>query len=414
MRNVILIVLVVVAAASVAAAAVAGGLARGSESVPIATAVVTEPGEPANVTLEQARNADAGQYAADHKVTLGEARSRLAAQPSLDSALDRLERSFPERYAGGWIEHAPSYRAVARFKGVVPPGAGDVAGPNVALRGGAARSLAELTARADEVYEAVADLWGETVATTFDEQTGGIELSLEVPTNLQALSDAQLRGLVPETARRPDVRLGFSDTPVYRSQHTYGGALLSGPGGSCTSGFGIRRLSDGAGGVLTAGHCSNDFDYFPADGSASYDTDWVDGHRGDYGDVQWHTTDHSEFAEFYDSSSGRREVHGSISSWHNGDYICHYGRYGGYDCSDVHDTNVSVTDDDGFHLKKLVEVDDNITVSGDSGGPWFLGYDAGGIHSGVITNAWGTERSAFSKIGYADDALPGIALLVTN
>ena len=51
-------------------------------------------------------------------------------------------------------------------------------------------------------------------------------------------------------------------------------------------------------------------------------------------------------------------------------------------------------------------------MSGDSGGPWFLGNDAGDIQSGVRTNAWGTERSAFSQIGYADNALPGIGLVV--
>jgi streptogrisin C len=409
MRTLTLIVLVLVAAASIAAAAVAGALSGGA-SVPIATAVVTELQEPANVTPEQARTADAQQYAADFGVTLADAKARLASQKTLDAALDRLERTYPDRYAGGWIEHAPTYRAVARFKDAVPAGAGDVAGSNVVLRGGAARSYAELAARADEVYAAVADLWGETVATSLDEETGTVEVSLEVPKGLQGRSDAQLRGLVPETARRPDVRLGFSATPVYGLQHTYGGDLLSGPDGSCTSGFSVSQ--NGTGGVLTAGHCPNDFDYYPSDGTSSYDTDWVDGHRGDYGDVQWHTTDHSEFAEFYSSSSGRRDVLDYIATWHTGDYVCHYGRYGGYDCSDVHDKKVSVTDEDGYHLKKLVEVEDDITVNGDSGGPWFLENNAGGIHSGVITNAWGTERSAFSQIVYADDALPGIALLV--
>jgi hypothetical protein len=141
--------------------------------------------------------------------------------------------------------------------------------------------------------------------------------------------------------------------------------------------------------------------------------DWIDGHRGPYGDVQWHTTPtHDDIAEFYSSSSGRRHVHGYIGTFHNGDYICKYGRFGGYDCSWIDDTSVSVTDEDGFRLERLVQADDNITVSGDSGGPWFLGNDAAGTTVGVITNFWGTERSVFSAIGYADNALPGIGLLV--
>ena len=73
---------------------------------------------------------------------------------------------------------------------------------------------------------------------------------------------------------------------------------------------------------------------------------------------------------------------------------------------------MSITDEDGFRLKELVTVDDSITLNGDSGGPWFLGTDAAGVHHGLVANIWGTWRSAFSQIGLADNALPGIGLLV--
>ena len=107
-------------------------------------------------------------------------------------------------------------------------------------------------------------------------------------------------------------------------------------------------------------------------------------------------------------------MHGYISSFHNGDYLCKYGRYGGYECSWVDDTSVSVTDEDGFHLTDLITVDDDIGTNGDSGGPWFLNNDAAGITHGQIKIGLGPWRAAFSRIGYADDALPGIGLLVTN
>jgi hypothetical protein len=200
---------------------------------------------------------------------------------------------------------------------------------------------------------------------------------------------------------------------VSQSQHTYGGGQLS----TCTSGFTVFRVSNSEEGVLTAGHCTNSQTFFPAPDRAAienaYGMTWIDGHRGDYGDVQWHTTpSHGVHAEFYSSDSGRRHVHGSIGTLHDGDYVCVYGRVGGYDCSYVHDTSVSATDQDGFRLKNLVNVDDSITLAGDSGGPWFLGTDAAGVHSGLTINSWGTARSAFSQIGLADNALPGIGLLI--
>src|SRR5262249_53367398 len=124
------------------------------------------------------------------------------------------------------------------------------------------------------------------------------------------------------------------------------------------------------------------------------------------------TPTHIDIAEFYDSNTGLRDVLGYIATFHKGDYLCKYGRYGGYDCSEVHDKSLSVTDEDGFRVKKLVDVDDNISSDGDSGGPWFLGNSAAGTHVGLYVNAWGTRRSMFSQIVYADDALPGIGLLV--
>ena len=63
-------------------------------------------------------------------------------------------------------------------------------------------------------------------------------------------------------------------------------------------------------------------------------------------------------------------------------------------------------------LKKLVDVDDNITLSGTAAARGSSATTPAGIQSGVRTNAWGTERSAFSQIGYADNALPGIGLVV--
>jgi hypothetical protein len=402
------LLLVVAAAAAVAVAA--GG--ESASDLPIRVASPPDEGNPDSLAVSdaEARDTDARSYAADNGVSLAVARARLIEQRSLDAALDRLGQQFPTRFAGGWIEHSPAFRAVARFKGAVPSGAAGVAGENVVLRTGAARSLAELESQTGQVFKDIADTYAATSATTFDVKTGGVEVGIE--SDDPDASDAQLRSRLPVSARAANVQVAFSDAPVATSQNTYGGGDL----GSCTSGFTVFRVSNGEEGVLAAGHCPNDLTYYPAPDRSSFedpfDLDWIDGHRGPYGDVQWHTTDHDDIAEFYYGTSSRRHVHGYISSFHNGDYVCHYGRVGGYDCSNVHDTSVSKTDEDGFRLERLVTVDDSITLDGDSGGPWFNGTDAAGIHHGLSRFGLGPWRSTFSQIVYVDNALPGIGLLV--
>lgn len=167
--------------------------------------------------------------------------------------------------------------------------------------------------------------------------------------------------------------------------------------------------------MLTAGHCTNDLDYRPeggdSDGSDDWDTDWVRQHRDNDGDFQFHTTDdHGDFAEIYDSDDDRRDITGYRDEISNGDFFCTYGRFGDYDCSTVEDRKVSCTDEDGYRLKRLVAMEDSITLDGDSGGPWFLNGDAVGVHFGLVWDA-GAYRSAFSWIVDADDAVD-IGLLV--
>jgi hypothetical protein len=360
-------------------------------------------------TPAEALAMDAQAYAKRYGVTAAEARDRIPRQGTLGAALDRLEQRYPDRFAGGWIEHVPSFRAVARFTGAVPADARDVAGPGVVLRPNAPKTLVQLETLAERVFDDVADTWNATVTTGVDVKTGFVELAVETPAHLRGLGDAQLHAQLPESARRPGVRAGFFDAPVWRSEHAYGGDWLVEPdGGGCTSGFAVYDLSSGSTGVLTAGHCSNDYDYDPdlAVAGDEFDTDYVDGHRGEWGDVQWHTTDdHTDFDEFYDSDDDRRELTGYRETISNGDFFCKYGRVTGYDCSEVDDKRFSVKDEDGYRLKKLVVMEDAVTDDGDSGGPWFIDGLAVGVHSGTATQTFGDTGSTFSWIGYVDDAL---------
>jgi hypothetical protein len=401
--------LLVPVAAAVAVASVS------SNSLPVGSVPPVEH-EPAPViSSAQARATDAASYAADYGVTQAEALRRLAAQRSLHDQLDRLVESYPDRFAGAWLEHKPEFGAVARFKGAVPEGAAQLA-PAVELRGGALRSEAQLEARADAVYEAVAVTFDETLATSYDIKSGTIEVSIATPAELKDLSEAQLRERLPAIARAADVRVAFSDAKVQGLEHHYGGARTWGSDG-CTTGFSIYLVGTNTTGLLTAGHCTSypngnpSRDYDPPDGSAWSNMYWQDGHRGPWGDFEWHTaTTHGEFDDFYTGTNTLRDVAGYENSIYVGDYYCKFGRTTFYGCDNVYRTQVDITDEDGFHIERLVATDDHITDGGDSGGPWFIDNDAVGVHHGYYTS-WFQERSLFSPIFNADNALPGIGLL---
>jgi hypothetical protein len=395
---------------ALAAVAFAAGSAGGGDLPTRPSASVLETSEPTRAPAEAAA-LDAQSYAEDFGVSVAEARQRLTRQETLGEGLDRLEQRFAGSYAGGWIEHVPAFRAVARFVGAVPAEAAEVAGPGIVLRPNAPRPLTQLDALADRVFEDVANTFDTTNTAGVDVKAGLVDVTIETPAELRGLTDAQLRSRLPESARRPGVRVTFAAKPVYGNEHSYGGAWLSGPDGSCTSGFAVFDLGSDDTGLLTAGHCPNNMDYLPPDGDPQYDTDWVVTHRGSYGDFQWHTTDHTEFPEFYDSDDDRREVFDYRDNISNGDYFCNYGRTSDYDCSTVYDKKVSATDEDGYRLKKLVAMEDDVTSDGDSGGPWFINGDAVGIHSGTLEKG-GDDRSVFSWIVYADDAVD-VGLIVS-
>src|SRR5262249_35036839 len=156
--------------------------------------------------------------------------------------------------------HVPAFRAVALFKGAVPASARDLlAGADVELRGGATWTLAALDTRARMVYADVAARFDATVATSFDARTGTIEVSIQTPPDLLGATEAQLRGLLPKSARAADVHVSFGTAPVSGNEHTRAGALTtSSAGDRCTTGFSVFSLASGTTGMLTAGHCSND------------------------------------------------------------------------------------------------------------------------------------------------------------
>ncbi len=126
-------------------------------------------------------------------------------------------------------------------------------------------------------------------------------------------------------------------------------------------------------------------------------------HRGEYDDFEWHTTNVTEEATFYASSSTVRpvlylEARANISV---GEQVCQYGRASNYrDCDfDVRDVSIECTLS-GVYNNRLVQMTGITSTPGDSGGPWFRDYRAFGLQKG-----WCNSRDAWSVADLLDNAL---------
>lgn len=166
--------------------------------------------------------------------------------------------------------------------------------------------------------------------------------------------------------------------------------------GACTSGFTVFRGATR--GVLTAGHCPNSNTY--VSGSSSI-TKFVAGHRGSYGDFQWHSTPDSTSHNIRINSSGRTRAILRQAIAAVGTSVCNYGKSRARSsCTTVSSQAVCATDQNGYRLCRLVRTNGAFTNPGDSGGPWYSGNRAYGIHFGKVSG-----KSSYSRIGNAEAIL---------
>ena len=330
-------------------------------------------------------------YAKDQGLDRNSAAAQLVAQLQLANRLATVEERLGEASAGVWIEHGPRLRGVVRtadgaqvneeVKRLIA--AGDVQIDIV--EGGT--PVAELEKRLESALPRLQAIEGSGLAgVELDVTTGEFVLFFDESSEARAAPEARRR--TEETARNllgDRLRIETTKAPV-GDHHTRGGANLS----TCTSGFVVRHPSNGVTGYITAGHCGNNQTYFEF-GGTSYSTSFVDEIRDSDQDVQWHTTPHIEEPRFYASiTSSHRPLQGrkTRSQQVVGGYACHRGKTTGYSCGYIQTKNFAPTYPNacpGTTCSSVwvrVEGSSLKCAGGDSGGPWFIVYDAYGLNKG--------------------------------
>ena len=144
-RALLLPILLILSAANVSAGSPTNQETPGDERTPL--------------TAEEALRVDARAYADSFGVSVDEGLKRAMVISQIDATAEILESRAPGRFAGGWFEHTPTFRAVLRFKGSAPLSPSLAAlipeSPGVSVEMGATNTLVELLAGQAKVYRQV-------------------------------------------------------------------------------------------------------------------------------------------------------------------------------------------------------------------------------------------------------------------
>lgn len=423
-RRRLLVFLAVVAFAVIAVASAAA--ARGEEDV-------NDPdyldGTPV-LGREEALAFDAKTIAEEEGLSLEVVLDRFDLQIAVDDVIAAMpEDAMKTSYASHMMVHeATKPGAAIFFKGDVPPEVEqlvDKAGLiGVELRGGFKYTLDELVQRQTQAHYAVVALGFTNVYSTIDIQTQAVTVEVALSSDKPELSGKALRdAIIGELDKAPPAERARFDanelqivqypvgTRLVELAHGYGGAGLSDDGvRECTSAFVVRRSSDSIEGILTAAHCEgiNQIEQNNANGGVdlTFSAPWKGEHIGNWGDVEWHSTTHDDFPEFWSDVDQRRTVSSRIANNQIGvnDVVCKYGRFGGRDCGSVDAINTLATFEwlgSTVTAENMVDARSIVGNLGDSGGPIYYGSQAWGV-----THGWRTSNNnwVFSKIQNAESA----------
>ena len=388
----------------------------------LAAALTVQPGTAASATAspdaQPTPDPAVSFYAADYSVSLGEAQRRLNRIQPLQEILATIRDLESTRLAGWSIDHTVSFGGWVWLTGDNPPGSAAAAiaavHADVEIRTGADHSHAELLAVQQRLFRNGAvgrvndgPTSGVAAMVTF---TGidmaanavriGIDpaLALAVPGGLTdtgptTVSDEAFQVKAAEVAAQLQNDISVSYVVEDGRGLSDHATFIGGQGMSqCTAGFTARHRGTGSHGIVTAAHCRGSISMHgvrlvPVVDRLGPDIDarFLSVPTG---------SSHRLLDEFVCRGVLPCDVTGDISrNRMMGSYVCHYGKNSGYSCG-------TVTDIDHYPVGNYTACSsrcDNTFVSasgpnlrgcrGDSGGPFYRGGVAYGIHMG------GTDRS---------------------
>jgi streptogrisin C len=326
---------------------------------------------------------DATQLASDVGISVDEARAAIERQAAVGQLQAAMEARGPRAFGGLFIDYKPEYRVTILSR----PGGGPEVSTAVRSLGFADLekfvAIRETPFTRDVLANALTRV--ENVARSnlttldLDIRTGQVLATAATPADVSAVRSVVAANKATIPAREVVVEQG-----TFQDEDVYGGLHADSSLGNCTSGFSVSRTTDGTSGVTDAAHCPNS-SVTISGVSASF----VDGKWGDSQDVQWFTTSQAEPNKIKDADGGSTRAITSRtdrSAMVVGGSVCHYGRNSS-GCGTIASKDFNPGDFDSHtYNSTFIRVDNDDTVTGDSGCPWYLGNSAYGTHKGSTTN----------------------------
>jgi hypothetical protein len=334
-------------------------------------------------------------------ISVQEAQSQFAGQDEFSLAVATIEESAPTQYSAGVWGPTSEYRGTVFFDGDPTPDVmavlEDLPFP-VLVNTEAEVTSDELELELEDAFNSLADDNGVSqVSGWVNHAEGGIELEYSAaeseagPAVPHTVAERISRIQAKSNAARITVKVRRAANAGATAEVVRGGMGM----GLCTSGFTV--FQGNTRGVLTAGHCDNTSTYVAGSSTA---TRIVKEHRGMYGDFQWHSTPDttSNYIRINRSGTTRAILGQRIAAV--GTSVCNYGKMRtSSSCTTVSSQAVCGTDGP-FRLCRMVRTNGAFTQGGDSGGPWYSGNTAYGIHYGKVSG-----KSTYSRIGNAEAIL---------
>lgn len=320
-------------------------------------------------------------------------------QAAVTITLNLIEDQYPRDFAYARAGAAP----LIAFRGSAPAGARSLLArvpQQVEIVEGVGFAQEELVAAENELNNALIAKFGRDGIGLSIDETGTVNITMhlvapEPGDGPRARTSANVEAVLATTsARTRAVPVRLVDDPSRSGSDSQwvptGGTGVSvdkgGPATYCTEGFVAKYASAADLGPLTAGHCANHATLWHNGGTPKLSRRVaVDDSRGD--------------AAFYRSAQMMAGIirvdwgqyvgiHGNYNPVIGND-ACRFGVTSGATCQTVIDLNRCAGGVCG-----LVWTDQSVTMPGDSGGPWYYGTYALGIHKG-----WLDEKEHWYSIG---------------
>lgn len=349
-----------------------------------------------------AQEEDARAYAADYGVSEREADRRLDLQVEIGELDRELMAKEGDTFAGLWIQNEPRYKVIARFtkrgkKTIKPYVSGGPLEKLVQVRPADA-TLNDLEAAQDEAT-AMAERLDVPSQSGIDVISNRAYVNVESKERFNSAMQRKKADL-PEQAAVDEV-----DELLEPSAGMYGGLNLRVPNGvDCTTGFSVINTRSRATGTTTAAHCS-DYVY-----RGSRRLPVVTGSLTGPYDFQWHTTPYLRDRPLVRDNYRFRPISRARGRFFLpiGARVCHYGAGGKipeYRCGIIRDRSfggLSGVNRPTNTYIKVTNYQNDIEDLGDSGGPWYRGQTALGIHvAGDRKNV-----AAYMSVTYLNNAGP--------